>query len=152
MLANQKAKIDQEDFDLEAWKSTASALIARIFGNDDPRIKIINDLKIDYGSWALRDASSKYDPVTTCKKKAHDLMEMAAEEIETGEGETLPSLVESSLADYLTGNQIKSLKEITESDFDEKKKRSELIKSLQKLKGTTLPEILASIMLGAKSN
>ena len=70
LLLRQKERIDDKQFDLASWKKTTSTLLEKIFGSADPRINTIEELKIDYGSWALRDASSTYDPVKTCKKKS----------------------------------------------------------------------------------
>ena len=47
-LKKEEIVLDQEDFDLEAWKNSAMAILARIFGKDDYRLKQIQDLKIDY--------------------------------------------------------------------------------------------------------
>ena len=145
MLKKEKKKIDDVDFDLEAWKSSATTLIARIFGENDPRIRSIDQLRIDYGSWALRDASSKYDPVATCKRKAHDIMEMSIDELQT------PDLKDQSkvldlLADELTGAQMKDIKAAL-GGAKGKKGQTDLIKKLQSLKAPILAKVLASLMI-----
>ena len=47
LLQNQIDKLSDDEFDLEAWKTGASAVIARVFDVDDIRIKQIESLKID---------------------------------------------------------------------------------------------------------
>lgn len=83
LLEKQIEKLEQPDFDLEAWKSATIAVLSRIFGESDGKVKQITDLKIDYSSWALRDSNAKYKPVETCKKKGHAILEAAIDEIET---------------------------------------------------------------------
>ncbi len=82
LIDKQIAKLDAEDFDLEAWKSSAAYILKMIFGADDPKIKEIESLKIDYSSWALRDASSTYRPEEMCKKKGREIMEIAKDELD----------------------------------------------------------------------
>lgn len=83
LLQKQIEKLKQPDFDLEAWKSATVALLSRIFGEGDSKVKQINELKIDYSSWALRDSNAKYKPVETCKKKGQAILEAAIDEIES---------------------------------------------------------------------
>lgn len=75
-------KLTQEDFDLEAWKETTYAVLLKCLPADDPRLKQIDQLKVDYGSWALRDATSKYNPIETAKKKGKEVLESIVDEIE----------------------------------------------------------------------
>ncbi|MEQ9423566.1 MAG: hypothetical protein RJQ09_04050 [Cyclobacteriaceae bacterium] len=138
LLKKQLQKVNGDSFDLEAWKVTSITLLSKIFGADDERIKAINDLKIDYGSWALRDASSKYDPVTTCKRKAQDLIELSIEELEMSTPEKTNQL-QKILSNHLSGNQLNELNAITD--------KATLIKKLQALKAPTLAAILADLTL-----
>ena len=149
MLSRQREKIDGKDFDLEAWKSTTAILFINIFGQRDPRIKTIESLKIDYGSWALRDASSKYDPVATCKRKARDLVDLSVEELRTLEDENQPMILEV-LKGQLTGNQMKEINAIL-AQKDKKRMKSDLAKKLQILKAPLLSQILADILLNANA-
>ena len=75
-------KLNEKEFDLEAWKASAVSLFSRTFGATDPKIKQIHDLKIDYSSWALRDAPSTYHPLDSCKKLGRELVLSAIDEIE----------------------------------------------------------------------
>ncbi len=82
LIQRQIEKLDQEDFDLEAWKSGTNTILHRVLGEATPHIKQIDSLKIDYSSWALRDSNSKYNPIETCKKKGKAILEAALDEIE----------------------------------------------------------------------
>ncbi|MEQ8531325.1 MAG: hypothetical protein RIB86_05720, partial [Imperialibacter sp.] len=75
-------KLNEKEFDLEAWKASAVSLFSRTFGATDPKIKQIHDLKIDYSSWALRDAPSTYHPLDSCKKLGREVVLSAIDEIE----------------------------------------------------------------------
>ena len=82
LLKKQIIKMEDESFELEAWKTGAIAVLHRIFGETDLRAKQIDELKIDYGSWALRDSNSSYKPVETAKRKGQEILNTAIEEIE----------------------------------------------------------------------
>ncbi|CAD5268742.1 MULTISPECIES: hypothetical protein [unclassified Imperialibacter] len=75
-------KLNEKEFDLEAWKASAVSLFSRTFGATDSKIKQIHDLKIDYSSWALRDAPSTYHPLDSCKKLGREVVLSAIDEIE----------------------------------------------------------------------
>ncbi len=82
LLKKQISKLDDEHFDLEAWKSSAIAVLSRVFGGEDSRAGQIDQLKIDYSSWALRDSSASYKPEETAKLKGREILNTAIEEIE----------------------------------------------------------------------
>lgn len=82
LLKKQISKLEAVDFDLEAWKTSAITVLHRIFGESDSRSKQIDNLKIDYSSWALRDSSSNYNPVETAKLKGKEIINTAIDEIE----------------------------------------------------------------------
>lgn len=82
LLKKQIVKLDDEHFDLEAWKSSAISVLSRVFGKDDLRAEQIKQLKIDYSSWALRDSNANYKPVETAKLKGREILNTAVEEIE----------------------------------------------------------------------
>lgn len=82
LLKKQITKLEDEHFDLEAWKTSAITVLHRIFGEDDPRVKQIENLKIDYSSWTLRDSNSNYKPIETAKLKGKEIINTAIDEIE----------------------------------------------------------------------
>ena len=82
LFTRQIEKLDTEDFDLEAWKSSTIVLLKKVFGAQDPKIEQIEKLKIDYSSWTLRDSNAKYKPIETCKQIGKEILLSAIDEIE----------------------------------------------------------------------
>lgn len=82
LLQNQMAKLEEQDFDLEAWKSSTISVLARVFDRNDPRISQIDQLRIDYSSWMLRDSNSHYKPIEHSKRKGREILRTAIEEID----------------------------------------------------------------------
>jgi hypothetical protein len=125
-------KLTQEDFDLEAWKETTFAVLSKIIDRDDSRLDQIRQLKVDYGSWALRDATSRYNPVETAKKKGKEVLESVIDELEN---ENILSVTK----EYLSSS---SFENITMAETLE-----ELQKILSKEKKTDLTAIISQIIL-----
>ena len=67
-------KLEAKDFDLEVWKDATRAVLEDILRPDDIRLKLIEQLKVDYGSWMLRDATAKYNPTQIAKKKGEEIL------------------------------------------------------------------------------
>lgn len=82
LIDNQIDKLSKEGFDLDAWKGSTKYVLTLVFGPKDPKIGEIDNLKIDYSSWALRDSKSDYKPIETCKKKGKEILEIAKDELE----------------------------------------------------------------------
>ena len=119
LLKKQIQKQDDESFDLEAWKTSAITVLDRIFGSNNPRSKHVNDLKIDYSSWALRDSNSNYKPVETAKRKGKEILNTAIEEIE------IFGAPENHTAEVLGNDFVKNLQNMSDS---ERKKHFESMK------------------------
>ncbi|MEL7002508.1 MAG: hypothetical protein AAFN93_07205 [Bacteroidota bacterium] len=130
LIDKQIEKLAAKDFDLDAWKSSASHVLSLIFGADDPKIKEIEKLKIDYSSWALRDSSSTYKPVETCKKMGREIMEMAKDEIELLGVNIQPNKHQDILKKVLSNSQYEKFNGSNDVD----KMRNEVLKSLSKEK------------------
>lgn len=128
LLEKQLGKLDADDFDLEAWKSGTVTLLMKTFGANDASVKQIEALKIDYSSWALRDSSSSYKPMETCKRKGREVLSSAIDELEIGEstGDVLDA--------YYDRNSVKALLSPETSD-------KEKLKILDKLKKDDLKAI-----------
>jgi len=126
LLRKQIEKLENEDFDLEAWKTSCIAVLHRIFGERDARANQIDQLKIDYSSWMLRDSNSRYKPIETAKRKGKEILNTAIEEIEVfGAPQT------SSDHDFA-----KELQEMTQSDRKkhfEGMRKDKLVELLMKL-------------------
>lgn len=130
LLKKQITKLDDELFDLEAWKTSTIVVLHRIFGETDSRAKQVDGLKIDYSSWALRDSNANYKPVETAKLKGKEILNTAIEEIE------IFGVPENHASEILGKDFAKKLQDI--SDLERKKhfegmKKNELVELLMKL-------------------
>ena len=56
ILKKQIKKLDDPDFDLQAWKTGAIILLERLFGPGNQKISQMEKIKYDQSSWALREA------------------------------------------------------------------------------------------------
>ncbi len=81
VLQKQIDQLDHSEFDIEAWKKGTVTRLLNIYPVDDPKILQIQELKIDYSSWALRDSNSSYKPVETCKKMGKAILEAIIDEL-----------------------------------------------------------------------
>ena len=130
LLKKQIEKLEDETFDLEAWKTSAITVLHRIFGETDTRAKHIEQLKIDYSSWALRDSNSNYKPIETAKRKGKEILNTAIEEIE------LFGVPDNHTADLLGKGFAKNLQEMSEKERKkhfESMKKDKLVDLLMKL-------------------
>ena len=130
LLSKQIEKLDRDDFDLEAWKTSAITVLHRIFGDTDSRAKHIDQLKIDYSSWMLRDSNSNYKPVETAKLKGREILQTAIEEIEIFGGP------ENHAADVLGKEVAKDLQNMSEKERKkhfESMKKDKLVELLMQL-------------------
>ncbi|MEP0985893.1 hypothetical protein [Ekhidna sp.] len=130
LLKKQIAKLGEDSFDLEAWKTSAITVLERIFGENDPRSKQIENLKIDYSSWALRDSNSNYKPVETAKLKGREVLNTAIDEIE------IFGAPENHAEEVLGKGFVKKLQSMSDSERKkhfEGMKKDELVELLMKL-------------------
>ena len=115
LLQKQKEKLSEKHFNLEGWKLETIIFLQRIFGKDDPVIRMINELKYDYSSWNLRDVSGDKQFKEPVKAQAAAIIDAAVAEIETLgtpiQGTTTNKLW-NALEEVLTGKQLKELKEL----------------------------------------
>ncbi len=148
LLKKQIEKLADKSFDLDAWKKQTLLFLSRIFGADHTIVKMISELKYDYSSWNLRDATGNEKTDDPVKMQAHEILEASILELETlglPNGKSKTNTVWDILEDELTGKQIKELKQIIENDPD---KRTELInKNLNSLNKENLIHILSRIMI-----
>ncbi|MEQ9300789.1 MAG: hypothetical protein RIF33_19610 [Cyclobacteriaceae bacterium] len=151
LLDKQIQKLDADPFNLEAWKSGAQSLLEMLFGASHASIAQIKALKVDYSSWALRDATAKYDPVTTSKLMGRELLENAKDEIELygltkGDGDKPHSKTASIATVSLTTVEKKKLARAMEMESAEKK-LAEIGKIISKWKPERSAEVLASLLV-----
>ena len=154
LLRSQVKKLDVENFDLEAWKSSTVNLLTRIFGEDDGKVKEIFHLKIDYGSWVLRDAKASYKPLESCKRKGLEILEASITELENfglpiGRKRVMMDSLIPILEEELKVSEYKAVQKIMEGKNNNDEKVKLLQKKLQSL-GKDLPaNILAKYIIQA---
>ena len=154
LLKSQIKKLDVENFDLEAWKSSTVNLLTRIFGEDDGKVKEIFHLKIDYGSWVLRDAKASYKPLESCKRKGLEILEASITELENfglpigRKPLTVDSLI-PILEEELKVSEYKAMQKIMEGKNNNEEKVKLLQKKLQSLGKDLSASILARYIIQA---
>ncbi len=148
LLKKQTERLTEKSFDLDAWKNQALLFLNRIFGADHPVVKMISDLKYDYSSWHLRDATGNEKSDDPVKMQAREIMDAAILELETlgipGKTEQT-SAIWTILEDELTGKQIKELKEIMSENMPDR--ASKISEKLNALNKENLINILSRIMI-----
>lgn len=134
LIQRQIDKLQQEDFDLEAWKAGTITILHRVLGATTPHIAQIESLKIDYSSWALRDSNSTYNPIETCKKKGKAILEAAQDEIDIlGVNQREKETVFSRLSEDLDQEEVKSLQTDERTKILGGMKKEKLVKIVDKL-------------------
>lgn len=148
LLRRQLDLLDKSKFDLEDWKNQTLIFLERIFGKENSKLRLVRDLRYDYSSWNLRDASGigvSKDPV---KSQAMAILEAAIAELEalglpTSKSET--SRVRELLGDELTGKQMKRIDNILQTEIDS---RIENISNvLEEIPAESLAKILAQLLI-----
>ncbi|WP_321346509.1 hypothetical protein [uncultured Draconibacterium sp.] len=150
ILREQLAKLDEKKFDLDAWKTHTLIFLERIFGKDNSKIKLIQELHYDYSSWSLRDtaAAGKTKDKDPVKMRAREILEATIIELETlglPDEEKEQQKVWELLQDELTGKQVKEIDALVKSDDKEKaKKIGEILENLEK---ENLSLLIAKLLL-----
>lgn len=131
-------KLEAVDFDLEAWKAGTLGLLQKLLGPGNSTSASIESLKIDYSSWALRDATSTYNPSETCRKMGREILGGLIDEIKVLGLPTdqtavnvlklFPEKVRSELSKALDSGDQKKLKSLLQSQ-----KKEELLEAIRKL-------------------
>ncbi len=136
LIRKQIKKLEAEEFDLEAWKSSAHSIIKRIFGDFDPRLRQVDGLRIDYSSWTLRDSNSNYKPIESSKNVGREIMQSALDEVEIFGVEQSDS--NSTLEKFFSAEPYQKLQNPSLS-------KKEKLKVIQKLKKSDLEKIVLSL-------
>jgi hypothetical protein len=108
VLKQLLADFDKPNFDIEAWKIKASIILKKIFGANDEKISLIENLNYHFSSWSLRDHSGgkPHDPV---KDQAREIIETAMLELSLDQKE---QTFLSEAQNVLTGSQFSDLKNL----------------------------------------
>lgn len=152
LLKKQIEKLENENFDLDAWKGGTQAVLERLFGSDSSKIQQLHAIKIDYSSWALRDSTSKYNPRDTVKRLGRELLDSAIDEIDLmglpQQGSKRDEQALSMLMqEHFDKSIAKSIVDILEGEFPKSKKRGKLKSQLKKLTSDDKTELIIDLLL-----
>ncbi len=125
LLKKQIARLDEKNFDLEAWKNHTIIFMERIFGKDSTKIKMIKELHYDYSSWSLRDtaAAGKTKDKDPVRMQADEIMWATVAELENlglPENKKEKEKINELLQDELTGKKVKEIEVLVNSEDTEK--------------------------------
>ena len=148
LLNSLVQKLEEKSFDLDAWKKQTLLFLTRIFGQQHTIVSLINDLKYDYSSWNLRDATGNEKSDDPVKMQAREILDAAILELETL---GLPERAQSAeklweyLEEELTGKQLKEIKAILDSGEENRlEKITSIINDLEK---ENLVNILSRLLI-----
>ena len=150
LLKEQINRLNEKDFDLDAWKNHTIIFLERIFGKDNSKIKMIKELRYDYSSWSLRDTaaagkSKDKDPV---RVQAEELLEAIIAELENlGLPQEKPGndRLWELLQDELTGKQVKEIQSLVKSDDPEK--ADKITDILEKMEKEDLSIVISKLLI-----
>ena len=150
LLKEQINRLNEKDFDLDAWKNHTIIFLERIFGKDNSKIKMIKELRYDYSSWSLRDTaaagkSKDKDPV---RVQAEELLEAIIAELENlGLPQEKPGndRLWELLQDELTGKQVKEIQSLVKSDDPEK--ADKITDILEKMEKEDLSLVISKLLI-----
>ncbi|MBM3434830.1 MAG: hypothetical protein FJY07_01275 [Bacteroidetes bacterium] len=148
-------KLDAPDFNLKAWKQYSIAILERVFGEGNQKIKQIEKIEVDYSSWSLRDTSGKSTNLETCKRLGKEILLAAIDELtilgipEPKQGSTdvgLLSAIRKALENELKVAELKEINTLLKNNSNLKIKRDALIVKLKSLGESRLANILTDIL------
>jgi hypothetical protein len=167
LIKRQISKLDEKDFDLDAWKSSTTVILGRIFGDTYQGLKAIEKIKFDSGGWAIGDASHFWDNMVSCKKQGKDILEACITELETfgqpdkkesdksgininltqNQNQTVNiTLLISALEDELTVSQLREVNELMKTEEPKSEKKRKIIDKIKSFGGDVASNILANIL------
>jgi hypothetical protein len=152
VLKKQIEKLEDKEFDLNAWKNFTILLLERIFGRQNQKIESIQKIKYDQGSWVLRDETGYTNSIEACKKLGMEVLEEAIIELETfgmpaESPDTLPfEILLSALKDELTGSQFREIRKAIEERGAIEDRKKILVTKLQGYGSDTALSIVANLL------
>jgi hypothetical protein len=156
LLQDQIEQLNKKDFDLNAWKAHTNVILAKIFGDNNQKIRQINEIEYKYGSWSLRDASGSESAMDICKKLGKEILNAAIIELENfgipeksaamGE-DSVNETVINAFKDELTGSQVKEIKKILTTSEKDDIKEDHVLSIFNRLGSNTLSKILSRIVM-----
>jgi hypothetical protein len=153
LLKAQIDKLSRKDFDLDAWKKATIIVLARIFGENNLKIKQIESIEYDYSSWSLRDTTGFNTYLDSCKKLGREILQACIDELETL---GLPKTEETSdefflvitgaLQDELKGSQVREISQVLSSGESPEAKREKILEKLKEYGSDISHDILSNIL------
>lgn len=152
LLEEQIVKLDAKHFDLEAWKQYTIVLLARIFGDNNQKVRQIEKIEYDYSSWSLRDTSGSSAYLETCKKLGKEILQASIDELkafglpdlnEPEENYIPGDVIVESLEDELKVSQFRELRKLVNSS----KSREEKVKMAKDLLNNLDKEATLNVVL-----
>ena len=156
LLRKQIDKLNDKNFDLQAWKKHTIILLEGIFGGDSQKVKQIENIEYEYNSWSLRDTTGFSAYLDSCKKLGREVLEASVEQLEmqgvpTGnkdeEGKIKVSIVLDALDDELKGSQYRALLNLLRADISHEEKSRQLSDIIKELDNETRMAILKGILM-----
>ncbi|MCK9401049.1 MAG: hypothetical protein M0Q51_13795 [Bacteroidales bacterium] len=153
LLKIQMDKLNNKDFDLDAWKKSTIIILARIFGENSLKIKQIESIEYDYSSWSLRDTTGFNIYLDSCKKLGREILQASIDELETlGLPKTEETtdefflVITGALQDELKGMQVREIKQILSSGENPDAKRVLILEKLKEYGSEISQDILSNIL------
>jgi hypothetical protein len=156
LLGQQIEKLDEKNFDLQAWKKHTIILLEGIFGSENQKIKQIENIEYEYNSWSLRDTTGFSAYLDSCKKLGREVLQASIEQLEMlgapaskqdEEGKIKVSIVLDALDDELKGSQYRALLNLLRADISQEEKSRQLIDIIKELSNETRIAILQGILM-----
>lgn len=153
LLQAQIDKLKIKDFDLDAWKKATIIILARIFGENNQKIRQIESIEYDYSSWSLRDTTGSNTYLESCKKLGREILQASIDELETlglpKETETTDEfflVITNALQDELKGSQNKEISQILASGDSQEIKKEKILEKLKSYGSEVAQDILSNIL------
>jgi hypothetical protein len=148
ILKEQIERLNEKQFDLDAWKNQTIIFLERIFGRESSKVKLIRELHYDYSSWNLRDTTGAGQAKDPVRFQAKGILEATIEELEKlglPEDKKESGRLHDLLLDELTGKQMKEIETILHSGMADRQER--IAKILDLLEKENLTNMLARLLL-----
>ncbi|MDN3722753.1 hypothetical protein QRD02_00035 [Aequorivita sp. SDUM287046] len=167
LLKKQIEKLDENNFNLDAWKSSTIIILGRIFNTNYQGITSIDKIKFSRGGGGFSGKTHFWDNMTSCKKQGKDILEACITELEIfGEPEKVNSekseitinlsqnqnqtinitLLISALEDELTISQLSEVNELMKADEPKSVKKVKIIEKIKTFGSDVASNILANIL------
>ena len=167
LIKKQIDKLNEKDFDLDAWKSSTNIILGRIFGDTYQGIKAIEKIKFSSSGWASEGDSHSYDNMTSCKKQGKDILDACVTELKTfgqpdkkendksgininltqNQNQTVNiNLLISALENELTVSQLREVNELMKTDEPKSEKKKKIIDKIKSFGADVASNILANIL------